>query len=308
MHLLEIGAKTARRERNEEHHDWRHSIAYIEEGDGPPVILVHCSSASHRMWRALIDELKGSYRVIAPDLIGYGRSGRWPPDHPFEAGMEAQILILLASVAEEPAHFVGHSYGGAISLEAVRLMQGRARGMTLIEPVAFHLLRAAGRDAEWQTVEGVINGVTEAMARGDRKAAAAVYMGFWLGRLQWWMSPSKLKENIIETVDKVAMEFLAVRWTAAPPLDVYTAIDVPTLLIRGSKTRPPALAVTEILAGLLPDVRVAAVDGAGHMSPLTHRDAVNRLVLAHIEDCAAGKADGPTPRPGLENVAGLSEG
>ena len=99
-------------------------IAYVDEGEGPPVILVHCSSGSHRMWRALIDELKGSYRVIAPDLIGYGRSGRWPPERPFDTGMEAQILMLLASVADEPAHFVGHSYGGAISLEAVRLMRG----------------------------------------------------------------------------------------------------------------------------------------------------------------------------------------
>ena len=41
-------------------------ITYAEEDDGPPVILVHCSSASHRMRRVLIDELKSSYRVTAP--------------------------------------------------------------------------------------------------------------------------------------------------------------------------------------------------------------------------------------------------
>ena len=216
--------------------------------------------------------------------------------------MEAQILMLLASVADEPAHFVGHSYGGAMSLEAVRLLQGRARGMTLIEPVAFHLLRAAGRDAEWRVIEGVIDTVTEAMARGDRKAAAAAYMGFWLGRLQWWMSPRKLKDNIIETVDKVALEFLAVKWLAAPPLDVYTALDVPTLLMHGSKTRQPSLAVTEVLAGLLPDARIAAIEGAGHVSPLTHQDAVNRLVLAHVEECAGRRVDAVTA-----NVAGRPE-
>lgn len=281
-------------------------IAYVDEGDGPPVILVHCSSGSHRMWRGLIDQLKGSYRVIAPDLIGYGRSGRWPPGRPFESGMEAQILMLLANAAGEPAHFVGHSYGGAISLDAVRLMQGRARAMTLIEPVAFHLLRAAGRDEDWQVIEGVINAVNEAMARGDRKAAAAAYMGFWMGRLPWWFAPRKLKDNIIDTVDKVALEFLAVRWLSAPPLDVYAVLDVPTLLIHGSKTRRPALAVTQVLAELLPDARIEIVQGAGHMSPLTHTDAVNRLVLAHIEECAAGKASGLAPRPGLANVAGLS--
>lgn len=281
-------------------------IAYIEEGDGPPVILVHCSSGSHRMWRGLIDQLKGSYRVIAPDLIGYGRSGRWPPGRPFESGMEAQILTLLASAAGEPAHFVGHSYGGAISLEAVRLMQGRARAMTLIEPVAFHLLRAAGRTEDWHVIERLIGAVADAMARGDRKAAAAAYMGFWMGRLPWWFAPRKLKQNIIDTVDKVALEFLAVRYLAAPPLDVYKALDVPTLLIHGSKTRRPALAVTQVLAELLPDTRIDVVQGAGHMGPLTHTDTVNRLVMAHIEACAPDHTNSLASRPGLANVAGLS--
>ena len=99
-------------------------------------------------------------------------------------------------------------------------------------------------------IEGVINAVTEAMARGDRKAAAAAYMGFWLGRLQWWLSPRKLKENIIETVDKVALEFLAAKWLSAPPLDVYTALDVPTLLIHGGKTRRPSVAVIAGAGGI----------------------------------------------------------
>ena len=282
-------------------------IAYIEEGEGPPVILAHCSSASHRMWRALIDMLKGRYRVIAPDLIGYGRSGRWPADRAFDSSAEAEILTVLASVAGEPAHFVGHSYGAAISLEAVRLMGGTARGMTLIEPVLFHLLRACGRDAEWRTIEDVITAVHDAMERGDSKSAAAAYMGFWLGRLQWWLSPRKLKENVIETMDKVDLEFQAVRWLAAPPADVYKAFRVPTLLIHGTRTRPPALAVTQLLADLLPDARVAAIQGAGHLSPLTHADAVNRLVLAHIEECAPGGSGRPAPRPGLENIAGLPE-
>ena len=178
--------------------------------------------------------------------------------------------------------------------------------MTLIEPVAFHLLRAAGKEAEWQVIEGVIDAVNEAMARGDRKAAA--YMGFWLGRFQGWMSPRKLKENIIETVDKVALEFQTAKGLSAPPMDVYTSLDVPTLLIHGGKTRQESMAVTQVLAGLLPGARVAAVEGAGHMSPLTHRDAVNRLVLDHIVECAAGKADGPMPRPDLENLTGLPGG
>jgi pimeloyl-ACP methyl ester carboxylesterase len=180
--------------------------------------------------------------------------------------------------------------------------------MTLIEPVTFHLLRQAGMDAEWRNIEELIKAVTEAMARGDRKAAAAAYMGFWLGRLQWWLSPRKLKENVIETVDKVALEFLAVQWPAAPPNCVYATLDVPTLLVHGSKTRQAALAVAQLLEELLPDARIAAVEGAGHMSPLTHRNAVNRLVLAHIEQCAGGETDGLSPRLELGHAAALPGG
>lgn len=261
-------------------------IGYIDEGEGPPVILVHCSSGSHRMWRALIDKLKVSHRVLAPDLIGYGRSGGWPAGRTYDIQTEAQILMLLASVAGEPAHFVGHSYGGALSLEAVRLLRGRARGMTLIEPVPLHILRLAGKDDDWRAAETLIKTVVEAIARGDRGAAASAYMSFWMGKLQWWLSSAEFKQNVMATMDKVALEFLAARWLNAPPIDVYTNLEVPTLLIHGSKTRPTALAMTEVLADLLPDVRGASVEGAGHLSPITHTARVNQLIVEHIRVCA----------------------
>ena len=47
-------------------------IAYIDEGKGPAVVIAHCSSASHKEWLPLIDTLKSDWRVLAPDLIGYG--------------------------------------------------------------------------------------------------------------------------------------------------------------------------------------------------------------------------------------------
>jgi pimeloyl-ACP methyl ester carboxylesterase len=270
-------------------------IRYIDEGDGPPVILVHCSSGSHRMWRPLIDSLKGSYRVLAPDLIGYGRTCGWPAGRPYDVQTEAQILMLLASVAGEPAHFVGHSYGGALSLEAVRLLQGRARGMTLIEPVALHILRLAGKDEEWRAVENLIKTVLGAIARGDRGAAAAAYMAFWMGKLQWWLSSAQFKQNVMATMDKVALEFLAARWPSAPPIDVYASLEVPTLLIHGSKTRQAALAITQVLADLLPDVRGASVEGAGHLSPSSHAETVNRLIREHIRDCTAAEPETLAP-------------
>ena len=257
-------------------------VAYLDQGQGPGVVLAHCSSGNHKMWRALIKLLAGSHRVLAPDLIGYGQSGRWPEDRPYEADADARVIAQLVGKAEGEVHLVGHSYGAAMALEAARMLDGRVRSMTLIEPVSFHLLKAGGADAEAALVEDVTRRITAAMADGDRRAAAAAYMGFWLGRLRWWLTPKKLKDPVIDTVDKVAREFAAVEGQTASDLSPYRALRFPVLLVYGAKTRAPAKAVVHILERTLPQTRTMVVEGAGHMSPFTHRDAVNALIRDHI--------------------------
>src|SRR6185503_13326595 len=57
-------------------------IAYQDTGSGPVVILAHCSGGSHREWASLVPELSTRYRVIVPDLLGYGASEPWPANAP----------------------------------------------------------------------------------------------------------------------------------------------------------------------------------------------------------------------------------
>jgi pimeloyl-ACP methyl ester carboxylesterase len=162
------------------------------------------------MWSALMRELAGTHRVLAPDLIGYGRSGRWPQGRAWEADADVRVMAAMVERAEAPVHIVGHSYGAAMALEAARVLGEGVRGLTLIEPVAFHLLKAGGAEAELKVVADVARRTNAAVAAGDRRGAAAAYMGFWLGRLRWWLAPKKLKSPVIETVNKVAMEFAAI--------------------------------------------------------------------------------------------------
>jgi lipase len=266
-------------------------IAYADEGSGPPVLLAHCSSGNHRMWRALTQALLPANRVIAPDLIGYGRSGRWPAGRPYEADADIRLLMALAERAGGPVHLVGHSYGAAMAFEAARLLgPDKVRAMTLIEPVCFHLLGAGGYPAEEATVRDVARRTIEAVDRGDRRAAAGAYMGFWLGRFRWWLAPKKLKAPVIDTVDKVAMEFAAIETQKTANLAPYRAMRVPTLLLYGEHTRAPAKAVVRLLTATLPMARAEAIPGAGHMSPITHRDAVNALVAEHIRAMSQASA------------------
>jgi pimeloyl-ACP methyl ester carboxylesterase len=255
-------------------------IAYLDEGKGPCVVIGHCSSASHKEWLPLIEALKADWRVLAPDFIGYGRSGLWPADQPFRIDADVDVLLAVAKKTKGPLHLVGHSYGAALALEAARKLGPRVKSLALVEPVSFHLLRQQGRP-EWAEVERLAPTVLGPVAKGDDREAAASFMSYWLGRWRWWLSPERFKAAIAATIPKVALEF-AIALDAPTTLQDYAEITAPTLLVAGAKTRAPTRAVVDLLAATLPNATLKILKGAGHMSPFTHPAELNRLILDHL--------------------------
>ena len=177
-------------------------------------------------------------------------------------------------------HLVGHSYGAALALETTRRLGNRVKSLTLVEPVSFHLLRQERRP-EWGEVEQLGKAVLGGVANGDDSAAAAAFMSYWLGRWRWRLSPERFKSAIVATIPKVALEFRIIV-EAPTTLKDYASVTVPTLLIKGSKTRAPTRAVVDLLGEALPNAKVATLKGAGHMSPFTHPAELNRLILDHL--------------------------
>jgi pimeloyl-ACP methyl ester carboxylesterase len=255
-------------------------IVYLDQGEGPLVIIAHCSSASHREWLPLIEELTPEWRVLAPDFIGYGQSETWPRDKVFTGQADLAVLLELAKTAEKPMHLVGHSYGAALALEAARELGPKVQSLTLVEPVSFNLLRVEHRP-EWSEVEQLGRAVLSAVSSGNDREAAAAFMRYWLGRMRWWLSPEKFKAAITATIRKVALEFMIII-EAGARLSDYASVTVPTLLIVGGKTRTPARAVVDMLAATLPNATVTVLKAAGHMSPFTHPSEVSRLVAGHL--------------------------
>jgi pimeloyl-ACP methyl ester carboxylesterase len=255
-------------------------IAYLDKGEGPLVIIAHCSSASHKEWLPLIEELEPDWRVLAPDFIGYGQSDAWPDDKVFTVEADLAVLLELAKTTEKPVHLVGHSYGAALALEAARELGPKVQSLTLVEPVAFNLLRVESRP-EWAEIEKLGVAVLSAVSNGNDRDAAAAFMRYWLGRMRWWLSPEKFKAAITATIRKVALEFMIIL-QGAPRLSDYANITTPTLLIVGAKTRAPARAVVDMLGATLPNAKLTVLNGAGHMSPFTHPSEVNRLIADHL--------------------------
>jgi pimeloyl-ACP methyl ester carboxylesterase len=263
---------------------------YLDQGAGAPVLLVHCSSGSHRQWAFLTDELSASHRLLAPDLLGYGQSSPWPDDGAPVADSDLDVVMALVDTAGEPVHLAGHSYGGMLCLEAARIHAERGNGavksLFLVEPVMFPLLNDSAHAQDWETISGVARACIDAVAAGEPEKAADAYMGFWLGEEQWQASPDRFRQDVIGTVAKVAHEFRGVFDLKRTGGD-FRAVDCPVGLVHGSRSPRPALAVIEILEASLPRAETAEIAGAGHMSPFTHPAEVAALLLDHLDRAGA---------------------
>ena len=113
-------------------------LAYIEEGHGDPIVLLHGNPTSSYLWRNVIPELMASGRVIAPDLIGQGDSEKLsvsegPGRYTFEVAYEYLAGLLSELDAEQNVVLVGHDWGSALGFHWARNHSDSVRGIAYME-------------------------------------------------------------------------------------------------------------------------------------------------------------------------------
>ena len=113
-------------------------LAYIEEGHGDPIVLLHGNPTSSYLWRNVIPELTASGRVIAPDLIGQGDSEKLsvsegPGRYTFEVAYEYLMGLLSELDAEQNVVLVGHDWGSALVFHWARNHRDLVRGIAYME-------------------------------------------------------------------------------------------------------------------------------------------------------------------------------
>jgi pimeloyl-ACP methyl ester carboxylesterase len=256
-------------------------VEYLEQGRGETVVLLHSSASSSAQWRELIGRLSERYRVIAPDLHGYGRSSAWTGRGPFRLEHEANIVAALIGRAGAPAHLVGHSFGGAVALHVARTRPDLLSSLTVIEPVAFHLLRQHDVVSLVQ-IMAVANSVANALACGDYFAGMERFVDYWSGPGAWQAIPADKRAGLAARLAKVALDFEATLNEPAT-LAQFRDVAVPTLVMHGTQSPCPTRSICRLLMQALPDAESAAIEGAGHMAPLTHRDRVNDLIATRLK-------------------------
>ena len=139
-------------------------MAYIEEGDGIPIVFLHGNPTSSYLWRQVLPHLKGFGRLIAPDLIGMGDSDKIPASEPdrYRFASHARYLgAFLNSVtnSREAVVLVLHDWGGALGFDWASKHPERVRGIAYMEtfvrpltladlPESFHPTLRAVRSRE----------------------------------------------------------------------------------------------------------------------------------------------------------------
>jgi haloalkane dehalogenase len=115
-------------------------MAYHERGEGAPVLLLHGNPTSSYLWRDVIPELEGRGRLIAPDLIGMGDSGKLPDPGPdtYRFTTHRRYLGAFIDAVIGPAEsilFVVHDWGSALGFDWANRHRDRVRGIAYMEAI-----------------------------------------------------------------------------------------------------------------------------------------------------------------------------
>lgn len=113
------------------------SMAYVERGEGCPVVFLHGNPTSSYLWRNIIAPLATSYRCLGPDLIGMGDSDKLPETGPGAYSYATQQAFLDAwfdaVLPSESLVLVVHDWGSALGFDWARRHPERVRGVAYME-------------------------------------------------------------------------------------------------------------------------------------------------------------------------------
>ena len=139
---------------------------YLEAGTGDPVVLIHGSGpgvTSYANWRLVLPALAENFRVVAPDMVGFGFSER-PANIEYGVQTWADQVVGLMDTLELPkAHLVGNSFGGAIALRVATQHPDRVGKLVLMGsmgvpfPITEGLERVWGYEPSFENMRKVLD-------------------------------------------------------------------------------------------------------------------------------------------------------
>jgi pimeloyl-ACP methyl ester carboxylesterase len=261
-------------------------LAVRDEGAGPPVLLLHGFPDASQVWRNQVPALvSAGFRVIAPDLRGFGESDKPQQVEPYRLGtLFADVLAVLDALGIERTHVVGHDWGAGLAWVVAGYAPERVERLVVMSvghPNAAREPTVEEREKAWYMLLFQFEGVAEELLRRDD----------WKLAREWLRGDGDTEQNLAALSRPGALT-AALNWYRAnvhPQRELeerraFPAIAAPTLGIWSSGDHylreEPMLRSAEHVTG---GWRYERIEGASHWLQLDAPERVNELLLDFLE-------------------------
>lgn len=259
-----------------------------ERGPEPALLLVHGFPFDGRMWEPQVEALRGRFRLLVPDLGGFGRSA--PPSGPPSIESQAEGIERLLTESGAPrAVLCGFSMGGYIALAFAARFPERLSGLVLADTRAGGDSEE-GKAARTETARRALREGPEFLA--ESMPARLLSKGTFesrpglVGRIQTLIRD--------QPREGLAAALLAMR-DRPDRAGELPRITCPTLLICGAEDAISPPDEMHAMAGAIPGARFAEIPGAGHLSNIENPHAFNRELMAFLSRIVESRF-APKPR------------
>lgn len=275
-------------------------IAYRDAGSGEVILLIHGMAGSSQTWHAVLPRLARHYRVIAPDLLGHGRSAKPRSDYSLGA-FAAGLRDLLDALGISRATIVGQSLGGGVAMQFLYQHPQYCRRLILIgsgglgPDVGWILRLLAAPGAEFLLPVIAPKAV---VAAGNRLRPLLRGTGFGSPKSeQTWQSYSSLADPptraaFLRTLRSV-VDYRGQAVSALSRLGVH--LEVPSLVIWGDRDPIIPVAHAYSVQTARPHSVLKVLPGLGHYPHVEAPDEVADAIHQFFLDTAQAAAESPRP-------------
>src|SRR5947199_4198147 len=306
--------KTPTAVRSEEIDLHGHRVSYRIAGEGPVILLVHGIAGSSQQWLDSMTLLAEGHTVVAPDLLGHGRSAKPRGDYSLGA-YAAGIRDLLEVLGHPRATIVGHSLGGGIAMQFAYQYPERCERLVLVSSGGLGrevhaMIRAAALPgSEWvlplictRGLLDAVDGVARFVGRAGLRAAPDLEE-IWRGYAS--LGDADCRRAFVHTL-RTIIDPSGQRVSAADRL--YLAAEVPTMIVWGEQDGVIPVTHAHAAHAAIPASRLELFPGAGHFP---HRSDPRRFVevlLDFVRSTAPARLDEARLREGLRSGAAAELG
>ena len=247
------------------------TMHYEESGRGPAMVLVHAGIADRRMWGSQAREFSKGFRVVRPDLRGFGQTRR--PNIPYSDVTDLEALLSALEISD--AALVGSSMGGGVVLDLVLRDPDRVRAMVLAGATL------SGLQFEDEATFDGWRAAASAFDRGDLEEAARIEYEMWV------VGVGRPPNSVKSTVQGLVVDMLLASYadpevekieSDSPAIERLGEIAVPTLVLAGAHDRPDILRAADILAEEIAGARKVIVPRTAHLLNLERPATFNGIL------------------------------